>query len=1180
MRNEADQSYIRKPGGLLLLCVAVVTLGLAWSIQAAEKAGKVKVFILAGQSNMEGHGQVRSLNHLGEHPKYGWLLGKLKNADGSWAVRDDVTISYKAEHRETDHGPLTVGWGWEPHEIGPELMFGTIMGEKYDEPVLLIKTAWGGKDVYCDFRSPSAGEPRGDVATFLKHERADGNNRRCGTYYHKMLAEIRDTLANIDDIVPGYEGQGYELAGMAWFQGWNDFCQWHVRIDEKPVGLGIIRSYPKNLAAMFRDLRRDLNAPDMPIVIGELGIGGHQMEIRAQNPDDHEARAMVEFRKAQKAVAEDKSLKNVTFVPTAGFWDERLQELRAISDAYWNEKQEKGIEDDNDLPSAELQAEYERLGGHWYCHYNGSAATYSLIGYALAEALIDPASVRQYRHGSSGSRRSAASVRFDPVERDIEGWKVYVEPALIDGRFREEGEQALKMLANHLARINILVPADELEKLKKHEDFGFWVEHAHPELGAMQYHPSRDWLVSHGYDPRLAKKVHITRAAELLSRHQMLKHPAVVLHELAHAYHDLVLGFDEPRILAAYEKAKRSGSYEKVLLYTGEKVRHYALTDQKEYFAEGTEAYFYRNDFYPFVRAELKEHDPTLYELLKDVWEGPDETEPKAVAQRRGNQTAAGPDYSTRYAELAPTPPMGWCSWNAFNVDIDEEKIKAIADAMVSSGMRDAGYTYLVIDDGWMAPRRDENGALMADPNKFPSGMKAIGDYIHSKGLKFGLYEDRGVMTCQQLPGSFQHEQIDMETFASWGVDYIKIDSCFAENNGRMSSEDYALYRAHIESTGRPIVLSILDFGNAAWVWGGKESAQLWRTSYDIYPWMDSVYACAETSAGDAAIHPAFNGLWQFAGPGHWNDPDMLQVGNIEEDESNQNHVGDRAHFSLWCILAAPLMAGNDLTKMSDQVRDILTAPELIAVNQDKRGIQGYKVYDDGDCEVYNKPLSDGTTAVLLLNKGRDKADITVRWHWIGLSGSQPVRDLWARKDLGVFEDGFTARNLGLHENMMLKVGRPGEPLPGPEPVPLEKYTVTREGTTCLSDLYYSWKADNAPVYNKSFNGGPIRVGGKTFTNGFGCKGRSAFMFKLDGRPRRFHAVVAIDDAYKGEDAGRFRVYNEDFFANKVLWDSGEMTKDSQPKTVDIELNNVRTLMLVFDGDDVLGNWADVFVNR
>ena len=900
-------------GAVCVLVFAIMFHCYASQPGAADK--KVKVFILAGQSNMEGHGQVRSLNHLGKHPKYGHLLKKLKDSDGSWVVHDDVTIAWTTKDKKS--GPLTVGWGYNENEIGPELMFGTIMGDKYEEHVLLIKTAWGGKNVWCDFRSPGAGEMTWDEKRILKRN----NNHKPGLFYRKMVAEIKECLANVEDVVPWYKGQGYEIAGMAWFQGWNDFCEWHLQLDGKRVGMGLIERYPHNLAAMFRDLRKDLDVPDMPIVIGELGVGGHEIAKRAENPNDREAVAMMKFRRAQKAVADDPSLKNVTFVPAADFWDTRLQELRRMSDAYWNEKREKGIKntEDNHLPTKQLNDEYLSLGGHWYCHYNGSAANYSLVGYALAKALN----------------------------------------------------------------------AD---------------------------------------------------------------------------------------------------------------------------------------------------------------------------------------------SELAMTPPMGWNSWNAFEKEIDEKKIKAIDDAMVTSGMRDAGYTYLVLDDAWMASERDEEGRLVADPEKFPSGMKAIGDYIHSKGLKYGIYQDRGKWTCQQLPGSLGHEQIDMETFAEWGVDYIKMDSCFAENNGRMSSEDYAIFRRYIRATGRPIVLSISDFGNAAWAWGGKENAQLWRTSNDIYPWMDSVYACAETSAGNRSIHPAFNGLWQFAGPGHWNDPDMLHVGNLKDLEGDRRDIGDRVHFSLWCILAAPLMAGNDLRTMSDNVRKVLTAPELIAVNQDKRGIQGYKVFDEDGCEVYNKPLADGTTAVLLLNKRREKASITVKWDKIGLSGNQPVRDLWARKDLGEFKDFFTADNLGRHEHRMIKVGRPGPPLPAPSPMPLEKYTVTRKGETYLSDLYYIWKAGNVPVYDAAFNGGQITISGQTFEKGFGCKGKCAVMFKVNNRADRFSAIVAMDKSSKEDAKGRFRVYNEDFFANKVLWDSGRMTKDSTPKGIDIELKDVYCLMLVFDGDNAFGNWADAHV--
>ena len=218
---------------------------------------------------------------------------------------------------------------------------------------------------------------------------------------------------------------------------------------------------------------------------------------------------------------------------------------------------------------------------------------------------------------SSGHSKATNGVRFDPVVRDVEGWKVHVEPALITGEHQLEGTKAIGMLANHLQRIKILVPSEPRMKLQGIE---IWIEHDHPRLKSMQYHPSRGWLVDHGHDPRLTRKVHITQARELLSRSQMLKHPAVILHELAHGFHDQVLSFDQPEILAAFRRAKDSGSYEKVLLFTGEKVRHYGLSNHKEYFAEGTEAYLYRNDFYPFVRAELKEHDPALHEVLVKVW--------------------------------------------------------------------------------------------------------------------------------------------------------------------------------------------------------------------------------------------------------------------------------------------------------------------------------------------------------------------------------------------------------------------------------------------------------------------------------------------------------------------------------------------------------------------------------
>ncbi len=208
-------------------------------------------------------------------------------------------------------------------------------------------------------------------------------------------------------------------------------------------------------------------------------------------------------------------------------------------------------------------------------------------------------------------------VRFDPVVKDLEGWKIHVEPVLLTGAGAKEGAKALTMLANHLQRIAILVPEKPLKLLRQME---IWVEFDHPRIGGMSYHPSKRWLLANRHDPRLAKKVHIAKASQLLSRQQMLKHPAVILHELAHAYHDQILDFDHAGIIEVFDKAKASGRYESVLLYTGKMVQHYGLNNHKEYFAEGTEAYFYRNDFFPFVRAELKEFDPDLHDILESIW--------------------------------------------------------------------------------------------------------------------------------------------------------------------------------------------------------------------------------------------------------------------------------------------------------------------------------------------------------------------------------------------------------------------------------------------------------------------------------------------------------------------------------------------------------------------------------
>ncbi|MCD6346536.1 MAG: NPCBM/NEW2 domain-containing protein [Bacteroidales bacterium] len=519
---------------------------------------------------------------------------------------------------------------------------------------------------------------------------------------------------------------------------------------------------------------------------------------------------------------------------------------------------------------------------------------------------------------------------------------------------------------------------------------------------------------------------------------------------------------------------------------------------------------------------------------------------------------------------LAPTPPMGWNSWNCFQADINEQVIKEIADAMVKTGMRDAGYQYLVLDDGWMASERDDDGNLQADPEKFPNGMKALGDYIHSRGLKYGIYECRGYLTCQGLPGSFEHEDADMAIFASWGIDYIKLDACYAEKNGRLTTEDLQIYKEAIDKTGRPMVLSISDFGNGAWVWGGKKYGQLWRTSYDIYPWIENVYHHAETSGGDLRIHPAFNGLWQFAGPGHWNDPDMLEIGNLKSE------MEDKIHMSLWCMLAAPLMAGNDIRDMSDTVKHVLTAPEVIAINQDSRGHQGYKIFDNGKQIIYNKPLSDGTTAVLLFNEDTLPADVTVKWNQIGLYGKQKVRDLWARKNLGRFKNEFTAKQLPEHGQFLLKVGRVGSDLvQGPNPVSEEKYIATQNGFSYLSDLYYMMKYGTAPLYDRTPKGDNIKIGGVEYEKGLSTQHGSILLYKLAGNSNRFRAMVGLDDGYTGDGTGRFKVLNEDAFGGRVLFDSGLMTKDSLPKQIDIDVKDLDCIFLKYEGKETTGAWGN-----
>jgi alpha-galactosidase len=362
---------------------------------------------------------------------------------------------------------------------------------------------------------------------------------------------------------------------------------------------------------------------------------------------------------------------------------------------------------------------------------------------------------------------------------------------------------------------------------------------------------------------------------------------------------------------------------------------------------------------------------------------------------------------------LASTPPMGWNSWNKFGCNVSEDMIRQMADGMVKSGMKDAGYQYVVIDDCWQV-ERDQSGNIVADAKRFPAGIKALADYVHSLGLKFGIYSDAGSMTCAKRPGSLGHEYQDALQYASWGVDYLKYDWCNTTTQDAQAA--YALIRNALNATGRPIVLSICEWGTAKpWLWGKAVGGNLWRTTGDI---SDTWQGKDKHHLGVVDILDLQDGLQSYAGPGHWNDPDMLEVGNggMTTDEY-------RAHFSLWAILAAPLLAGNDLRDMKPEIRDILTNKEVIAVNQDPLGRQGRRVRKDGDLEVWAKQMRDGSRSVVLLNRDVSEKEITVSWEDIGYPShlSASVRDLWRAKDLGQRKEKFSA-SVAPHSVVMVHV--------------------------------------------------------------------------------------------------------------------------------------------------------------
>jgi alpha-galactosidase len=359
--------------------------------------------------------------------------------------------------------------------------------------------------------------------------------------------------------------------------------------------------------------------------------------------------------------------------------------------------------------------------------------------------------------------------------------------------------------------------------------------------------------------------------------------------------------------------------------------------------------------------------------------------------------------FAQKFEGLALTPPMGWNSWNTFQVNIDEKMVMEIANDMVSNGMRDAGYIYLVLDDGWMAKERDASGNLVADPIKFPHGMKHVADYVHSKGLKFGLYNCAGTQTCGGYPGTRGYEYNDARWYAQHDVDYLKYDWCHTD--GITAKEAYKTMSNAIKVAGRKMVFSLCEWGdNQPWEWA-KDIGHLWRVSGDI----SNCFDCIDDhgtwkSWGVTYIIDMRKNIRQYSGPGHWNDFDMMEVGHGLSENEN------RAHFSMWCMLASPLIAGNDIRKMTKSTSDILTNKELIAVNQDSLGVQAYLYNQEDSVDTWIKPLANYEIAVCFLN--RSKKDKIISFDW----ASQPIDDTVSNRHVDFSKNVFSIRNLWLNQ--------------------------------------------------------------------------------------------------------------------------------------------------------------------
>jgi alpha-galactosidase len=472
-------------------------------------------------------------------------------------------------------------------------------------------------------------------------------------------------------------------------------------------------------------------------------------------------------------------------------------------------------------------------------------------------------------------------------------------------------------------------------------------------------------------------------------------------------------------------------------------------------------------------------------------------------------RTAAAPAAVATPAGSADVPPMGWNSWNKFQCSgLNATVVKQMADAIVSRGMDRLGYRYVNLDDCWMAPQRDQNGNLQADPQKFPLGIKDVADYVHAKGLKLGIYSAAKTYTCAGRPGSLGHETQDAKLFASYGADLLKYDICF--DHSVDSPSLYTTMGNALKATGRPIVFSLCNQGlQEPWRFGPETGGSLWRTTDDINDSWNSMIGIADQQAG----------LETFAGPNRWNDPDMLEVGNggMTTDQY-------KVHFSLWSLLNAPLILGNDLRSMDATTQSILTNADLIAVNQDWSGAQGRRIRDDGEQEIWAKTMSDGSVVVALLNRNTSETAVSTTLSEIGLSGSASagLKDLWSKAVSST--TGTISATVPATGVVVYRVTRAGNQAAGLSP-----------GVHQIGDLPWAAQLNGwGPVERNGSNGEQaagdgraLTIGSTTYAKGVGTHAMSGIHVVLGRKCSSFTSAVGIDAESGGQGSVRFAVYGD-----------------------------------------------------